>query len=319
MKRQPVSEYQSQHRGGIGVSGHKTKDDDFVEKMFVTNSHDNLLFFTSLGRVYSQKAYTIPEAQRGSKGRAMINLLQLMPGEKVAEIIKFNADMPGNLIMATRKGLIKKTNSEEYKHINKNGKIAIKLLDDDKLISVQETTGRDEIMLASHEGKCIRFSEEKLRRLGRNSQGVKSMKLDKDDYVVDMCVLKPDTKILTISENGYGKRSNPDEYRIQSRAGKGLKAGIFNEKTGKLVNLKQVKEDQDIILMTDAGTIIRIRASEVNAISRNTQGVKIMRLKDKKGKIVCSSVTEHEDEDENEEIYQENDEVKQEEVAENDE
>ena len=318
VKRQPVSEYQSQHRGGIGVSGHKTKDDDFVEKMFVTNSHDNLLFFTSLGRVYSQKAYTIPEAQRGSKGRAMINLLQLMPGEKVAEIIKFNADIPGNLVMVTRKGLIKKTNSEEYKHINKNGKIAIKLLDDDKLISVQETTGRDEIMLASHEGKCIRFSEEKLRRLSRNSQGVKSMKLDKDDYVVDMCVLKPDTKILTISENGYGKRSNPEEYRIQSRAGKGLKAGVFNEKTGKLVNLKQVKEDQDIILMTDAGTIIRIRASEVSAISRNTQGVKIMRLKDKKGKIVCSSVTEHEDEDENEEIYQENDEVKQEEVAEND-
>jgi DNA gyrase subunit A len=250
----------------------------------------------------------------------MINLLQLMPGEKVAEIIKFSADIPGNLVMVTRKGTIKKTNSDEYKHVNKNGKIAITLLDDDKLISVQETTGRDEIILASHKGRSLRFSEEKLRRLGRKSRGVKSMRLDSDDYVVDMCVLKPDTKILTITENGYGKRTNADEYKIQqSRMGKGIKAGTFNEKTGNLVCLKQVKEDQDIILMTDIGTIIRFKASEVSVIGRLSQGVKIMRMKDNKGKIVCTSVTEHEDEDENEEIYQENDEVKQEEVAENDE
>lgn len=296
VKRQPVSEYHSQRRGGVGVSGHKTKDDDFVEKMFVANSHDNLLFFTNLGRVYSQKAYMIPEAQRGSKGRAMINLLQLMPGEKVAEIIKFNADTPGNLIMLTRKGLIKKTNNEEFRRVNKNGKYAIKLLEDDKLISVQETTGRDEILVASHEGKCIRFSEEKIRQLGRTSQGVRAMRLDKDDYVVDMCVIRPDMHILTISENGFGKRSDPSDYRVQSRAGKGLKAGKFDEKTGKLVNMKQVREDQDIIIMTESGNIIRIQAKDVNIVSRNTKGVIIMRLRGKTGKIVCASVTEHEEE-----------------------
>ena len=298
VKRQPVSEYRSQRRGGVGVSGHKTKDDDFVEKMFVSSSHDNLLFFTNLGRVYAQKAYMIPEAVRGSKGRAMINLLQLMPDEKVAEIIKFNPEEEGNLVIATQNGLIKKTTSEEYKRINKNGKIAIKLLDNDKLISVQATSGEDEILVASHSGKCIRFSEKDLRQLGRNSQGVRSMRLDKDDYVVDMCVLKPDKQILTISENGFGKRTDIEDYRIQSRGGKGIKAGVFNEKTGKLVGLKQVEEDQDIILMTDGGTIIRIQAKEISVVGRNTQGVKIIRLKEKSGKLVCASVTEHEEEEE---------------------
>ena len=297
IKRQPVSEYKSQRRGGVGVSGHKTKEDDFVEKMFVCNTHDNLLFFTNMGRVYTKKAYMLPEAQKNAKGRAMINLLQISSGELVTEIIKFDDNASGNLVMATKNGLIKKTTIDEFRHINKNGKIAIKLLDNDKLISVQTTDGDDEILIGTHEGKCIRFSEQGIRRLGRNSQGVKSIKLNKDDYVVDMSIIDKDSEILTISENGYGKRSAVDDFRLQSRGGKGIKAGVFNEKTGKLVNLKQVKQDQDLILISDNGTIIRLEVAQISSLGRNTQGVKIMRLKDKNYKVVCASVTEHQEED----------------------
>ncbi len=299
IKRQPVSEYKLQNRGGVGVSGHKTKEDDFVEKMFVCNTHDNLLFFTNMGRVYCKKAYTIPEAQKNAKGRAMVNLLQISPSELVTEIIKLDENESGNLIMATKNGLIKKTTIDEFRHINKNGKIAIKLLENDKLISVEVTNGTDEIILATHEGKCIRFSEKDIRRLGRNSQGVRSIKLSQDDYVVDMSVLKDGYDILTISEHGYGKRSDKADYRIQSRGGKGIKAGVFNEKTGKLVNLKQVNDEQDVILISDNGTIIRIKASQISKISRNTKGVKIMRLKDSHYKVVCASVTAHQEEESN--------------------
>jgi len=298
VKRLPVNEYKAQKRGGVGVTAHKTKEEDFVEKMFIANTHDNLLFFTTKGRVFCQKAYTVPEAQKTAKGRAIINLLHLSENESVNEIIRFTDDMKGYLVMATRKGLIKKTAIEEFRHINKNGKIAIKLVDGDSLISVDVTNGRDEIIVASHEGKCIRFSEENVRKMGRNSQGVKSMSLNKKDYVVDMSVIKKGCQILTISENGYGKRSDPNDYRLQNRGGKGIKAGVFNSKTGKLVNLKQLKADQDVILISDNGTIIRLVADQISKIGRNTQGVKIMRLKDSSYKVVCASVTEHEEPEE---------------------
>ncbi len=311
IKRQPVNEYKTQRRGGVGVSGHKTKEDDFVEKMFVCNTHDNLLFFTNLGRVYCKKAYTIPEAQKNTKGRAMVNLLQISPSELVTEIIKLDQNEAGNLVMATRNGLIKKTTIDEFRHINKNGKIAIKLLENDKLISVEITNGTNDIIVATHDGKCIRFSEKDIRRLGRNSQGVKSIKLNKDDYVVDMSIIREGHEILTISEHGYGKRTSPDEFRLQSRGGKGIKAGIFNNKTGKLVNLKQVKEDQDIILISDNGTIIRMQVNEINSISRNTQGVKIMRLKNNNYKVVCASVTEHQEEESLDEVAEESQEIEE--------
>ena len=298
VKRQPVAEYKAQKRGGVGVSGHKTKEEDFVEKMFIANTHDNLLFFTNKGRVFCQKAYTIPEAQKTAKGRAIINLLHLTDGETVTEIIKMTDETKGYLIMATKGGLIKKTSLEEFKHINKNGKIAIKLVDDDTLISVDTTNGRDELIVATHEGKCIRFSEEDVREMGRSSQGVKSIDLNKKDYVVDMSVMRKGCQILTVSEKGYGKRSDSNDYRLQIRGGKGVKAGEFNEKTGKLVNLKQIKPDQDVILISDNGTIIRLMAEQISKIGRNTQGVKIMRLKDANYKIVCASVTEHEEYDE---------------------
>ena len=298
IKRQPVNEYKTQKRGGVGVNAHKTKEEDFVKKMFIANTHDNLLFFTSKGRVFCQKAYTIPEAQKSAKGRAIINLLHLSENETVTEILTLSNDLKGYLIMATKGGLIKKTAIEEFKHINKNGKIAIKLLENDSLISVDITNGRDEIIVATHEGKCIRFSEENVRKMGRSSQGVKSISLNKKDYVVDMSVIKKGCQILTISENGYGKRSDPNDYRLQTRGGKGIKAGVFSQKTGKLVNLKQIKMEQDIILISDNGTIIRLEAEQISKIGRNTQGVKIMRLKDKNYKVVCASVAEHEEQEE---------------------
>ena len=298
IKRQPVAEYRTQRRGGVGVSAHKTKEEDFVETMFVTSTHDDLLFFTSLGKVYFKKAYTIPEAQRQAKGRAIINLLQLSDGESVTAVIRLEPNSRGYLMMATREGLIKKTPLEEFAKIRKVGKIAIKLSETDRLISVNITSGRDEILVASHEGKCIRFSEEDVRPMGRDTQGVRSIKLNKDDYIVDMAVLKNGCQILTVSENGYGKRSDPNDYRLQTRGGKGIKAGVFNSKTGMLVNLKQVKPEEDVILIADNGTIIRMPAKEISKIGRDTQGVRIMRIKDDNYKVVCASVTEHQEEEE---------------------
>ena len=298
IKRQPVAEYRTQRRGGVGGSAHKTKEEDFVETMFVTSTHDDLLFFTSLGKVYFKKAYTIPEAQRQAKGRAIINLLQLSDGESVTAVIRLEPNSRGYLMMATREGLIKKTPLEEFAKIRKVGKIAIKLSETDRLISVNITSGRDEILVASHEGKCIRFSEEDVRPMGRDTQGVRSIKLNKDDYIVDMAVLKNGCQILTVSENGYGKRSDPNDYRLQTRGGKGIKAGVFNSKTGMLVNLKQVKPEEDVILIADNGTIIRMPAKEISKIGRDTQGVRIMRIKDDNYKVVCASVTEHQEEEE---------------------
>ncbi len=298
IKRQPVSEYRSQRRGGVGVNAHKTKEEDFVETMFVTSTHDDLLFFTNLGKVYCKKAYIIPEAQRHAKGRAIINLLQLSEGESVTAVIRLEENARGFLMMATKEGLIKKTPLDEFAKIRKVGKIAIKLSDTDRLISVSITSGRDEILVASHEGKCIRFSEEDVRPMGRDTQGVRSIKLNSNDYIVDMAVLKNGCQILTVSENGFGKRSDPSDYRLQTRGGKGIKAGVFNSKTGMLVSLKQVKADQDIILIADNGTIIRMPAQEISKIGRDTQGVRIMRIKDDNYKVVCASVTEHQEEGE---------------------
>ena len=295
IKRMAMDEYKAQHRGGVGISAHKTKDEDFVEKIFITSTHDNLYFFTNLGKVYSLKAYEIPEAQRQAKGRAMINLLQLSLGEKVATIIPVKKDATGNLIMATKNGLIKKTPLKEYDNIRKGGKIAIKLLDGDELIGVDITSGRDDILIASHEGKCIRFNETDVRQVGRDSQGVKSMKLSENDAVIDMAIVRENGKIITISENGFGKQTDADEFRLQQRGGMGVKAGIFNEKTGKLVALKQIEEDSDLVMIADNGVIIRTHTDDISTYSRLSQGVKIMKLRGN-SKIVSVALTKREEE-----------------------
>ena len=280
VKRVPVAEYKTQKRGGKGVTAHKPKEEDFVDNMFVTSTHDDILFFTDKGKVYSIKGFMIPEGQRTARGRAIVNLLQLSENEKVCAMLPLKANTEGYIMMATRNGLIKKTALSEFASIRKVGKIAISIVEGDELISVQLSNGENEVILASHEGKCIRFSENDVRAMGRDTQGVKSMTLNKGDYVVDMAIIKEGAEIITMTENGYGKRSDVDDYRMQSRGGKGVKAGVFNAKTGKLASLKLITEGEDIMIITSNGTIIRVAASDISKIGRDTQGVRIMRIDD---------------------------------------
>lgn len=299
IKRMPVTEYQSQHRGGMGVTAHKTKEDDFVETMFTTSTHDDLMFFTNMGKVYRLKGYEVPEAARMGRGRAVVNLLQLEQGEKVTTLLPVVKDDVNDdcfLMLATRNGLIKKTSLTEFVNIRRTGKKAIKLLDDDELIAAVITKGDDELIMASRDGKCIRFAEKDVRAMGRDAQGVKSIKLNDGDYVVDMALVQDGMEVLTVSAGGYGKRTSPDEYRCQGRAGKGIKAGVFNEKTGKLVGLKMIDPAHDIMMITDSGTIVRVHAEEISCIGRDTQGVRVMRIKGA-GEIVSIVTTPHEDDE----------------------
>ena len=294
IKRLPVAEYKAQHRGGMGITAHKPKDEDYVEKMFIASTHDDILLFSSKGKVYSIKGYEIPEANRTARGRAVVNIVQLDPGEKIATVLPKKEDGNGYIVLATRKGLIKKTTTDEYSRIMKNGKIAIHLQDEDEIISVQFTTGDNELIVASRSGKCIRFHESNIRAMGRTAQGVKAMKLSEDDALVDMLVINPDLDIFTLTTKGYGKRSSVEDYRLQGRAGKGIKAGIFNDKTGELVALKLVGDDNDIMIITTGGTIIRMHADSITKIGRNTRGVKVMNVKD--SEVATVDITERDDE-----------------------
>ena len=294
VKRLPVTEYKAQHRGGMGVTAHKPKEEDFVEQMFISSTHDDILLFSSFGKVYSIKGYEIPEAARTARGRAIVNIVRIAQDEKITAMIPLKEGSEGYIAFATRRGLIKKTKVEEFAHINKNGKIAIKLGEDDELISVQFTTGGDELMIASSDGKCIRFSEENVRAMGRDTAGVRAMKLGEGDRLVDMLVVDENKDILTVTSNGYGKRTSPADYRLQGRAGKGIKAGVFNEATGKLVNMKQVTADDDVMIISDAGVIIRMHCSDISRIGRATRGVRLMKLKE--GSVATVAITEKDEE-----------------------
>ena len=294
IKRLPVDEYKAQGRGGKGITAHRPKDEDYVEKMFVCCTHDPVLLFSSKGKVYSIKGYEIPEANRTARGRAIVNIIQLEQGEKIEAVLPVLADGTGYLVMATEKGLIKKTHTDEFKRIARNGKIAIKLQEDDRLISVRFTTGEDEILVASRGGKCIRFSEKDVRPTGRGTQGVKAITLGKGDIVVDMLVVDPNFDLFTLTSLGYGKRSKVEDYRLQSRGGKGIKAGVFNEKTGELVSLKPVTDENDIMIITTGGTIIRMHADTISCIGRSTRGVRVMNVKD--SLVATVDITERDDE-----------------------
>ena len=294
IKRLPVSEYKAQGRGGVGLTAHKPKDEDYVEKMFVACTHDPILLFSSKGKVYSVKGYEIPEANRNARGRAVVNIVQLDQGEKIQTVLPVIANNEGYLIMATRNGLIKKTSTAEFARIPKNGKIAINLLEEDSLISVQFATGEDEILVASRKGKCIHFSEKDVRPTGRGTQGVRALDLNDDDYIVDMLVVDKAKDIFTLTAQGYGKRSSIEDYRLQNRGGKGIKAGLFSDKTGDLVNMKQVSDEDDIMIITTAGTIIRMHADTISRIGRSTRGVKVMNVKS--GEVATVDVTERDDE-----------------------
>lgn len=306
IKRQAVSEYHSQHRGGMGITGHKAKEDDFVEKLFVSNTHQEMLFFTNLGKAFRLKGYEIPEASKTARGRAMINLLQLVPGEKVQAILRLPEEKEGyNLILATKSGLIKRTPLTEFDSVKRNGKIAIKFNEDDELVEAVLTTGEDQLIMASSEGYCIRFKEDTIRLVGRTAMGVKSMKLPEGERMIDLAVICDDSEILTVTENGYGKRSDASDYPLQGRAGKGVKSGTFNDKTGKPVSLKVLDDNSDVMMITDNGVVIRVHADEISKIGRSTQGVRIMRLKDDKAKVVSVALAPYE-EDEPEVEYDEN-------------
>ena len=293
IKRLPVTEYKAQHRGGMGITAHKPKDEDYVEKMFIACTHDDILLFTSLGKVYSIKGYMIPEANRTSRGRAVVNVVGLDQGEKIAAVLPKKEDGNGYIVIATKKGLIKKTTTDEYSRIMKNGKIAVKLNEGDEIISVQFTTGDNELLIASRSGKCIRFHESNIRAMGRLAAGVRAMRLSENDELVDMLVVDENYDILTLTAKGYGKRTNVDDYRVQGRAGKGIKAGTFNEKTGELVAMKQVTDENDIMIITTAGTIIRMHADSISRIGRASRGVRVMNVKD--SLVATVDVTEREE------------------------
>ena len=295
VKRTPVHEYKAQNRGGVGVTAHKAKDEDFVVRMFVCNSHDDLLFFSNRGKVYCLKAYEVPEAGRAAKGRAMVNLLPLEDGEKITAYLSAKDYDSGYMVMATRQGLIKKCDLGEFSHIRKNGKIAITLSEGDEMLTADITTGDNEIIMAGSSGKCIRFHESTVRKTGRGSMGVKSMRLDENEYIVDMDVIhNPEAEVVTVSELGYGKRTDLEEYRVQGRAGKGIKAGVFTSATGGLAAMKLTDLSEDIIIISDTGVMIRTPVNEISKIGRNTKGVILMRLRDG-GKVAAVSLAPAED------------------------
>ncbi len=303
LKRISLDEYRIQNRGGVGIRATNIKssaeDDDFVTVMDICHTHDDILFFTNVGKVYRIRGFQIPEGSRNSRGRAAVNILPLAKDEKITTFISIDResdDLAGSyLLMATKNGLVKKTALEEFISIRVNGKIAITLVDDDELIGVSLTHGDAQVIVASSGGKCIRFSEKDVRPTGRTSQGVKSMNISKKEHIVDMAVItSDDCELITISEYGFGKRSHISDYTLQRRAGKGVKAGNFTKETGGLVNLKIINEDEDIIVISDTGITIRVEREMVSLIGRATKGVRIMRLKDG-GKVAALALTPHED------------------------
>ena len=306
IKRMPASEYKSQNRGGKGVVGHKAKDTDVIVGMGSCNSHDDLLFFTNLGKVYRMKAYNIPEATKTSKGRAIINLLPLQTDEKITTIVD-NAKDKAYLFMGTEQGYIKKTKMSEFDLLRKNGKIAIKLMEGDQLVSVKAVNDNDELLIASNNGKCVRFSEKDVRPLGRGSRGVKGMKIDKGEKIIDMIVLNPEKDILTVTELGYAKRTKIEDYRLQSRRGKGTKAGKFNDKTGDIVAIKPIDSTQDILAITSNGIVIRTHAEQINEVGRTALGVKLMNTAG--CKIVGVSVVDRQEDEELDEEVVENQDI----------
>ena len=310
VKRLPKATYRAQRRGGKGVVGATTREEDFVEQMYVVNTHDTLMFFTNRGRVYQLNCYQIPEAGRTARGTAIVNLLQLDAGEKVKALLPVPAEKVAGhyLIMATKNGVIKRTELSEFTNLRKSGLIALVLREEDELIGVALTDGSYELLLGTRNGMAIRFPETDMRPIGRSAMGVKSIELNRGDEVVDMCPVFEGMKVLSITENGYGKLTEIDEYRVQSRGGKGIRAMNLTGKTGRLTCQLLADEAEDILLITDDGTIIRMSVGDISTLGRNTQGVRLMRVEEG-SKVVCVARAEAETEDEAEETPEENDEI----------
>ena len=301
VKRLPKDTYRAQRRGGKGIVGATTREEDFVDQMYVTSTHDPLMFFTNRGRVYQLNCYEIPEAGRTARGTAIINLLQLDPGEKVSAMLPVPAEKVSGhyLVMATKNGVIKRTELSEFTNLRKSGLIAMVLREDDELIGVALTDGSSEVLLGTHGGMAIRFPESDMRPMGRNAMGVKSIELDDGDSVVAMSIVEEGALVLSITELGYGKRTELDEYRVQSRGGKGIKAMNLTAKVGQLAGQLLVHDDEDILLITDDGTIIRMPVADISVLGRNTQGVRLMRVEEG-CRVVCVARAEAEEDVEEE-------------------
>jgi DNA gyrase subunit A len=297
VKRIAADVYRSQKRGGKGLTAMNTREEDFVEQLFVTSTHDYIMFFTNTGKAFRLKAYELPEASRTSKGTAIVNLLQLAQGEKIAAVIPvkdYSSDL--YVLMATKNGLIKKTKLEEYSNIRKTGIQGITLKEDDELIDVRLTDGSNDIIMVTQSGLSIRFAEEEVRAVGRTSMGVKGITLSKDDKVIGMEPIADNKDyILAITENGFGKRTEVEEYRCQGRAGKGILTYKTTSKTGHIIGIKVVNDTDDVMMITDTGVVIRINVKDISVLGRNTQGITLMRTSDG-GKVMNIAKIPKEDE-----------------------
>ena len=288
IKRTPLTEYRTQNRGGVGMKGSATRDEDFIEHIYVTTMHNTMLFFTEKGRCYWLKVYAIPEGSRSSKGRALQNVIQIEPDDKIRAYINVrrlnDKEYVDNnyIIMCTKEGVVKKTRLEAYSRPRQNGVNAITIREGDQLIEAKLTTGNSEVLIAAKEGKAIRFNEEAVRPIGRTGAGVKGITIEDDDEVIGMVCVEPDSKedILVVSENGYGKRTDLDDYRITNRGGKGVKTLQITEKTGKLIAIKSVTDDNDLMIINRSGLTIRIPVSDIRVSGRATQGVKVINLRE---------------------------------------
>ena len=288
IKRMPIDTYKSQKRGGKGITGIATRAEDFVKKIFIASTHDTILFFSNKGKLYKLRGYEIPEAGRTAKGTAIVNLLSLDPGEKISAVIPIQNFAEGKyLLMGTKRGLIKKTALTEYNSSKKTGLQGITLKEDDELIAVRLTDGEDNVVLVTRNGLCITFDEKDVRPIGRTSQGVLGIRVESDDEVIGMesIIRGGKATLLAITENGFGKRTELDEYRVQLRGGKGVVTYKITPKTGKIVGVRIANDDEDVMLITDTGTIIRIKVKDISVLGRATQGVTLMRTSDG-GKVV---------------------------------
>lgn len=281
VKRLPLDTYKAQHRGGKGIIGLQMREEDWVNKLFVSSNHSYILFFTNKGKVYRKKTWEIPEAGRNAKGTPIVNLLELDKDEKISAVIPVKTfESSDELVMVTKHGVIKKTRAESFSNIRRSGLIAVNLRDNDELISVFVTTGEDTVFVATRKGISIHFSEDNVRTMGRTASGVKAITLAEDDYIIGADSVQSGSKILLVSENGYGKCTTPDNYRLQSRGGKGLKTYKITEKTGEISGLAVVRDGEELIMVTSEGVVIRIKVSDISTVGRVAQGVKLVNLRE---------------------------------------
>lgn len=295
IKRLPTVEYRAQGRGGKGVKAMATREEDYVETVFTASTHDSILFFTNLGKVYVRKGYRIPEAGRSARGQNIVNIIPTDPGEKVSAMIAGRGVTEDNyLVFVTRNGTVKRTAQSAFKNIRSNGIRALSLDEGDELISVLQTTGEDKILLATHNGMAICFAETDARAMGRDAVGVRGIRLREGDYVVGAGIAAEGAAILSITENGYGKRTDVGEYSVQNRGGMGLKNYNVTDKTGPVADVVIVTGDEDLLVISDDGTIIRMDVGSISLLSRSTQGVRVMRLTGD-AKVISIAPTDKED------------------------